>query len=337
MDEQRPEKNRKADRLNEEEQKGVPAAGGLSFGMRAEDVKNFIPLPINLARSGQSESPVRWRIVLDSLGPEKGPLGLDILGDVVLGRGKVGTLAPDVDMEPYNAVQMGVSRRHALLRPTANNLYVIDLGSTNGTFHNGVQLAPGEARVLVHNDTLSLGNLTFTINIVKKPEARPVRKLVEKPRVAKAGEAESTKPLKTPTSPPETVTEGLPPGLPRRPGDLIGEGEEVPTLIVTPATIPLTGKRLPDRPLGVEIKEEAKEPETAPAGPGTEAKEEKDREPALVPKDGVKITKPEAEKAEVRKPAETLPEPKAGAKEEAREPKKTPSAPNAEAKKEEKK
>jgi pSer/pThr/pTyr-binding forkhead associated (FHA) protein len=331
MDEQRSEKKRKTDRLGEEEERDISTARGLSFGARAEDVKNFIPLPIHLALTGRSESSVRWRVVLDNLGPDKTPLGLDILGDVVLGRGRVGTLAPDMDMEPYNAHRMGVSRRHALLRPTANNLFVIDLGSTNGTFHNGVRLGPGVARVVAHNDTLSLGNLTFTVKIVQKPEAQPARKLTEKSQAAKASKADDTKPFE---STPETIAEELSLGSLRQLGDMTDNKEEVPTLIVKPGASPPPGRRPSDQPSEEERKEEAKAPEKAPTGPKAEAKKEEAKAPEKAPTG----PKAEAKKEEAREPA---PEPKAarpGAKEKkAEKPEETPPASKAEVKEESKK
>jgi pSer/pThr/pTyr-binding forkhead associated (FHA) protein len=51
-----------------------------------------------------------------------------------------------------------------MLRPSASKLFLIDMQSTNGTRCNSV-LVNG-ARALSHNDTISLGNLTFEIKII---------------------------------------------------------------------------------------------------------------------------------------------------------------------------
>ena len=96
-------------------------------------------------------------------------MGVDIVGDMVIGRGAGGPKSPDLDLDTYGAVEHGVSRRHALLRPTRNRLYIIDLDSTNGTMLNAAPLGGGVARSLQDNDSLTLGNFTFTLKIIDGP------------------------------------------------------------------------------------------------------------------------------------------------------------------------
>lgn len=314
---EKPEKKRKTDRLEEDERGGLPIADGSSFGVRGEEVKTFIQLPIHLSRSGLGGAPMRWRIILDNLGADKAPMGLDILGDIVMGRGKVGPLAPDLDMEPYNAHGLGVSRRHALLRPTVNNLYVIDLGSTNGTFHNGVRLGPGVARVVANNDTLSLGNLSFTVKIVDRPEAKLVKKQ-EKAKVAEATKPEDTKPFE---STPEAIAVGLPTGSPRRFSSGLDDEDDQATIIVRPDASRLPGKRVTGEPSRGEEKEVSKaaekasdEPKAEAKSPGPKAKEREVKEPEKVPPKDEAKPAPEAEKEEKVKEPEKMP---SGAKAEA--------------------
>ena len=119
-------------------------------------------LPLSLA---SAETP-GWRIELLGLGAGIEPLGLDILGDAVIGRGRIADQPIDLDLDPYGAVEQGVSRRHALLRPTADQLYLIDLGSTNGTMRNGESLRPGITCALSQNDLIVLGQLSFRLRII---------------------------------------------------------------------------------------------------------------------------------------------------------------------------
>jgi hypothetical protein len=70
---------------------------------------------------------------------------------------------PDLDLTPYNAAKLGVSRRHVLITKEDNMLKVVDLGSTNGTYLNGVPLRPNQPRVLRTGDKLSLGQLVLTV------------------------------------------------------------------------------------------------------------------------------------------------------------------------------
>lgn len=52
------------------------------------------------------------------------------------------------------------SRRHALLEPTADGLAVTDLGSTNGTFLNGIRISQAVARM---GDILRIGGTDFRL------------------------------------------------------------------------------------------------------------------------------------------------------------------------------
>ena len=126
-------------------------------------------LPASLSTIQLPPETPRWRIELAGLGPHAVSLGLDILGDTVIGRGKSGTQPIDLDMNEYGGLDMGVSRRHALLRPTTEHLYIIDLGSTNGTFCNGLSLGPGITRSLQHDDVVTLGRLSFTVKVIEDP------------------------------------------------------------------------------------------------------------------------------------------------------------------------
>jgi hypothetical protein len=64
-----------------------------------------------------------------------------ILGRVVEGM-SVGENETIVDLTPYNAFEMGISRRHSMIRRTKTGYEICDLGSTNGTWVNGLRLVP---------------------------------------------------------------------------------------------------------------------------------------------------------------------------------------------------
>jgi hypothetical protein len=160
------------ERLPKEEQAAIPYTPGLAFGALGDGATQYVVLPRHMAGSRLPEGTPRWRIELHGLAPGAAPVGLDIVGDTVLGRGKTGKHIPDLDLEEYQALDLGVSRRHALLRPTAHNLYIIDLGSTNSTKVNAISLGPGTARALAHNDTVTLGSRSFSIKVIEKPGDR---------------------------------------------------------------------------------------------------------------------------------------------------------------------
>jgi hypothetical protein len=133
-----------------------------AFGLRVGDAQSYQVLPKKMEAEATANPQLpRWRIELFGLAPNIAPVGIDVCGDVVLGR--TGNEI-DFDLSPYGAAERGVSRRHALLRPSANKLYLIDLESTNGSRCNSVDV--NGAKALTHNDTISLGNFTFQVKII---------------------------------------------------------------------------------------------------------------------------------------------------------------------------
>jgi pSer/pThr/pTyr-binding forkhead associated (FHA) protein len=110
----------------------------------------------------------RWRILFELTGANRGLLAFEILDDVVVGRDHQGETAPDLDMTILDAVELGVSRQHAILRPTDNHLYVIDLESTNGTHINFYPVGTGRAVALKVHDQLQFGQLNMIVAFMEK-------------------------------------------------------------------------------------------------------------------------------------------------------------------------
>lgn len=133
----------------------------------------FHPVP----RHDRSLDAAHTQRVILKFGTSKPPVavGLDIAGDVVLGRGGGHDASSDIDVDlaHLDAFKRGVSRRHAMLRPTHSKLFLIDLGSTNGTFANMIPVGRGVAREVRHGDTIALGGLDFVIEFVAQRAAQP--------------------------------------------------------------------------------------------------------------------------------------------------------------------
>lgn len=70
---------------------------------------------------------------------------------------------PDIDLNPFGAEDLGVSRRHIRLKHKNYLTYIIDLGSSNGTWLNGKRLSGPAERLLRNGDELRLGKLTLII------------------------------------------------------------------------------------------------------------------------------------------------------------------------------
>ncbi len=88
---------------------------------------------------------------------------------VVLGRDTLMTnsLQASADLSPYGAHENGVSHLHVKVIRKRDMIYVVDLGSTNGTFLNGVRLMPKQERVLRNGDELILGRLRLRVKFTK--------------------------------------------------------------------------------------------------------------------------------------------------------------------------
>ncbi len=87
---------------------------------------------------------------------------------LVLGRHERET-ATDVDLTPYKAEELGVSRRHVTVFVQNDMLLIRDLGSGNGTVLNGQRLEPERDYPLKHGDRLLLGHLIADLRIVVAP------------------------------------------------------------------------------------------------------------------------------------------------------------------------
>ncbi len=137
------------------------ATGALPSGIA------YRPIPFETSPLSANKRPV-WRVLFEVTGDDSGEyFGLDINGELVLGRGIDG---PDMfDLTPYGAETKGVSRRHAILRPTTNNLYLIDVGSTNGTLRNDRSIGVNTPYALADRDRLTLGHMEVQIRIVERP------------------------------------------------------------------------------------------------------------------------------------------------------------------------
>ncbi|MBN1120689.1 MAG: FHA domain-containing protein [Anaerolineae bacterium] len=110
---------------------------------------------------------VSWQIVLYPHLHNATALPLEIRGDSILGIKTPTSPEVDIDLAAWDVHQLGVSRKHLCLRPTAHKLYVFDLGSTNGTYVNGLPLGGSQAYGLRNGDVLTIGQLHITVSLVE--------------------------------------------------------------------------------------------------------------------------------------------------------------------------
>lgn len=72
-------------------------------------------------------------------------------------------ILPDVDLDPFEAYDQGISRIHAELRLQENGVHVVDLDSANGTLVNGNRLDPQSPIPIKHGDIIQLGRLRLQL------------------------------------------------------------------------------------------------------------------------------------------------------------------------------
>lgn len=93
-------------------------------------------------------------------------INLPVQNEFSIGRFVDGqVIAPDVDLNQYEAFNQGVSRLHATIRidPQKNKVYIIDQGSANGTFVNGYEIPANSEVPLNHGDVLTLGKFSLKV------------------------------------------------------------------------------------------------------------------------------------------------------------------------------
>lgn len=88
--------------------------------------------------------------------------------DFTLGRAVEGqSILPDVDLTPYDAFSQGVSRMHTSLRIMNGDVYVMDLGSSNGTKINGQKTVAHVEYLIGHGDLVTLGRLKVQVLLIR--------------------------------------------------------------------------------------------------------------------------------------------------------------------------
>jgi pSer/pThr/pTyr-binding forkhead associated (FHA) protein len=88
--------------------------------------------------------------------------------DFTLGRAVEGqSILPDVDLSPYEAFSQGVSRMHVSLRIMNGDVYVMDLGSSNGTKINGQKIVSHVEYSISHGDLVTLGRLKVQVLLIR--------------------------------------------------------------------------------------------------------------------------------------------------------------------------
>lgn len=149
-----------------------------------ENPTNIVAIPENF--SGQPNAPVQnvESFIDVALIPEEGvgiyiagaykPYYLHIYKELVIGRQAEAPLESVLDLSDLDGFNMGVSRRHAMIRRTASGYEVVDLASRNGTWLNAERLVPNKPYPFASGSQLRIGQLRLLV--VYRPLAKDAKK-----------------------------------------------------------------------------------------------------------------------------------------------------------------
>jgi hypothetical protein len=83
----------------------------------------------------------------------------------ILGRAssEIKTPEPLVDLTQFDALELGISRVHAMIRQTEDGYQIIDLESSNGTWLENQRLVPKQTYPLDSGDRIRLGRMNMLV------------------------------------------------------------------------------------------------------------------------------------------------------------------------------
>jgi len=91
------------------------------------------------------------------------PHYLPVENELIIGRKTETTTEAILDLSDLDAFNMGLSRRHAMIRRTDSGFEVLDLSSTNGTWLNAERLFPNKPYSLESGSQLRIGRLRLFV------------------------------------------------------------------------------------------------------------------------------------------------------------------------------
>ena len=91
------------------------------------------------------------------------PYYISIYKELIFGRQMDATLEAVLDLSDLDAFNLGISRRHAMLRRADSGFDLLDLSSRNGTWLNGERLIPNKPYPFASGSQTRLGRMRLVI------------------------------------------------------------------------------------------------------------------------------------------------------------------------------
>jgi hypothetical protein len=116
-----------------------------------------------------------WQIMFQLMDATAKVVGTEVHRAMVVGRmdPTATNVQVDLDLAPYKGAEHGVSRQHAILLPSSEGLWIVDLDSTNGTWINGLYLQPGMKYRLRTSDRVEFGTLELLVRVIGEVPLTP--------------------------------------------------------------------------------------------------------------------------------------------------------------------
>jgi len=145
-------------------QPAYPAPQPSSYAPPAPSGKRLPTTPIAPVAPPPTAAPAPMRAVLAPsqliVAASGVALPLPNAAQAIIGRGDpVSNFFPDIDLNPYGAIDNGVGRRHLHLFVQGGQVLIEDMDSTNGTLLNSQKLTARQPQPLRDGDQISAGKL----------------------------------------------------------------------------------------------------------------------------------------------------------------------------------
>jgi hypothetical protein len=98
------------------------------------------------------------------------PFYLHIYKELIIGRQTDATLESVLDLTDLNGANLGVSKRHAMIRRASSGFEVLDLSSRNGTWLNAERLIPNKPYPFASGSQLRIGQMRLLVVYHSKPK-----------------------------------------------------------------------------------------------------------------------------------------------------------------------
>lgn len=144
---------------------GKPIASGSYVYSKSADVRGktkYFPSILDSKKERVSKDAPAEGIAIYSYELTE-PIEICLVDEFVIGRLTEETEEKVADLTPYNALDLGVSRRHLMIRREGQGYSATDLGSSNGTWVDEQRLLPFRSSPLNNGSQIRLGRMQLFV------------------------------------------------------------------------------------------------------------------------------------------------------------------------------